>query len=189
MAPGAWLVSLKVLGADGSGQTSDVIRAIDFAIAHKDEVRAAGDQPVAGPSGVRELRGRPAVPGRGARVSRRAGGGGLGGQLRQDAGRAEGDSAAITSPGNSPLCADGRRRLTATGRRSGPTTSSRTSAPRGPTLYDHLVKPDIAAPGRRLHSLYAPGSTLAKRFPEKLISGNGQNGLFELSGRAWRRPW
>ncbi len=37
VAPGAWLVSLKVLGADGSGRTSDVISAIDFAIAHKDK--------------------------------------------------------------------------------------------------------------------------------------------------------
>ncbi len=52
VAPDAWLVSLKVLGADGSGRTSDVIRAIDYAIAQQGEVRAAGDQPVAGPAGV-----------------------------------------------------------------------------------------------------------------------------------------
>ena len=31
-------------------------------------------------------------------------------------------------------------------------------------------------------SLYAPGSTLAQRFPERLVSGNGQSGVFELSG-------
>ena len=52
VAPGAWLVSLKVLGADGSGRTSDVINAIDYAIAQQGPVRAAGDQPVAGPAGV-----------------------------------------------------------------------------------------------------------------------------------------
>ena len=34
---GRELVSLKVLGADGSGRTSDVIRAIDFAIEHKEQ--------------------------------------------------------------------------------------------------------------------------------------------------------
>jgi serine protease AprX len=35
MAPGAWIVNLKALGADGSGRTSDVIAAIDWAIAHR----------------------------------------------------------------------------------------------------------------------------------------------------------
>jgi serine protease AprX len=35
VAPGVSIVSLKVLGADGSGRTSDVINAIDFAIANK----------------------------------------------------------------------------------------------------------------------------------------------------------
>ena len=36
MAPGAELVSLKVLSADGTGYVSDVIRAIDWTIANKD---------------------------------------------------------------------------------------------------------------------------------------------------------
>ena len=35
MAPGSSLVSLKVLGADGSGNTSDVIEAIDWAITNR----------------------------------------------------------------------------------------------------------------------------------------------------------
>ncbi len=35
MAPGAWIVNLKVLEADGSGKTSDVIEAIDWAIANR----------------------------------------------------------------------------------------------------------------------------------------------------------
>ena len=33
MAPAAHLINLKVLGADGSGKASDVIEAIDWAIA------------------------------------------------------------------------------------------------------------------------------------------------------------
>ena len=36
MAPGAALISLKVLSADGTGYVSDVIRAIDWTIANKD---------------------------------------------------------------------------------------------------------------------------------------------------------
>ena len=39
IAPGAHIVSLRVLGADGSGDTSDVINAIDWAIAHKAQYR------------------------------------------------------------------------------------------------------------------------------------------------------
>ena len=35
MAPGAWIVNLKALEADGSGKTSDVIDAIDWAIANR----------------------------------------------------------------------------------------------------------------------------------------------------------
>ena len=35
IAPGAHIVSLRVLGEDGSGQTSDVIAAIDWAIEHR----------------------------------------------------------------------------------------------------------------------------------------------------------
>ena len=39
VAPRAHIVSLKVLRADGSGQTSDVIEAIDWAIEHTDQYR------------------------------------------------------------------------------------------------------------------------------------------------------
>jgi serine protease AprX len=35
MAPGAGIISLKVLGADGSGYVSDVIEAIEWSIANK----------------------------------------------------------------------------------------------------------------------------------------------------------
>src|SRR5207237_2469051 len=37
MAPGANLINLRVLGADGSGRTSDVIDAIDWAVAHRQQ--------------------------------------------------------------------------------------------------------------------------------------------------------
>ena len=42
MAPGAHLLNLKVLGADGSGKASDVIEAIDWAIANKDAAMPSG---------------------------------------------------------------------------------------------------------------------------------------------------
>ncbi|HZU22862.1 MAG TPA: S8 family peptidase [Terriglobales bacterium] len=36
---------------------------------------------------------------------------------------------------------------------------------KGPTLIDHIVKPDIVAPGNQIVSLRSPGSTLANAFP------------------------
>jgi serine protease AprX len=180
VAPGANLVSLKVLGADGSGKTSDVIRAIDFAIENKAKY------------GLRVINlslGRPVfesyVDDPLCQAVERAFKAGLlvvasaGNYGKTQDGRSV--IGGITSPGNSPFAftvgaLDGK----GTAVRSDDSVADFSS--RGPTLYDRLVKPDIAAPGRRLHSLYVPGSTLAKRFPEKLVDGNGQNGLFELSG-------
>ena len=169
VAPGANLVSLKVLGADGSGYTSDVINAIDWAIANKAKY------------GLRVLNlslGRPVFESyvddplcQAVERAYRAGllvvaSAGNYGQT-QDGQNVIG---AITSPGNSPYAftvgaLDGR----GTVRRSDDVVADFSS--KGPTLFDRLIKPDIAAPGRRLHSLYAPGSTLAKRFPEKLVGG------------------
>src|SRR5262249_13670746 len=37
---------------------------------------------------------------------------------------------------------------------------------RGPTLFDHLAKPDLLAPGNRIVSLRAPRSTLDTLHPE-----------------------
>ena len=36
---------------------------------------------------------------------------------------------------------------------------------RGPTLADGIAKPDVAAPGRSLHSLRSPGSEADLRYP------------------------
>src|SRR5207302_5921814 len=37
IAPGAYLANLRVLGDDGSGDASDVIEAMDWAVDHRDE--------------------------------------------------------------------------------------------------------------------------------------------------------
>jgi serine protease AprX len=88
---------------------------------------------------------------------------------------------AITAPGNSPYSLTvGSLDSQGTAARSDDVVSDFSS--RGPSLYDRVVKPDIAAPGRKIVSLYTPGSTFAKKYPQYLVSGNGQNGLFRLSG-------
>ena len=180
VAPGAWIVSLKVLGADGSGRTSDVINAIDWATTHARQY------------GIRVINlslGRPVFESylddplcqaverayrAGLLVVTSAGNYGM----TQDGQKVLG---AITAPGNSPYAftvgsLDSQNTIT----RSDDVVSDYSS--RGPTLYDRLVKPDIAAPGRKIVSLYNEGSTLAVKYPDHLVSGSGRNGLFYLSG-------
>ena len=49
---------------------------------------------------------------------------------------------------------------------------------KGPTLIDHIVKPDLVAPGNQVISLLAPNCTLAQMYPKTLLS----NSLFETIG-------
>ena len=44
VAPGAYLLNLRVLGNDGSGTASDVIEAIDWAIDHRERLQHPGHQ-------------------------------------------------------------------------------------------------------------------------------------------------
>ena len=37
-------------------------------------------------------------------------------------------------------------------------------------MYDHLVKPDLVAPGNKILGLAAPGSTLVREHPELVVS-------------------
>ena len=53
---------------------------------------------------------------------------------------------------------------------------------KGPTLVDHLIKPDVVAPGSKIVSLLAPGSTLATAVSGAPGMGSGSNGYFQLSG-------
>jgi serine protease AprX len=55
---------------------------------------------------------------------------------------------------------------------------------RGATL-DGFAKPDVLAPGRRVHSLRAEGSTLDTTYPERLITvttSSGTTVLYRMSG-------
>ena len=51
IAPGAKLINVRVLGADGIGRTSDVIAGIEWAIANRARYNIRDHQPVARPSG------------------------------------------------------------------------------------------------------------------------------------------
>lgn len=94
----------------------------------------------------------------------------------------------VTAPGNDPLVLT----VGATKSNGSPYPSAETKASyssKGPTTYDHVVKPDIMAPGNGIVSLAAPGATLEASHPSDLVTGSdGNNDYFTLSGTSMATP-
>ena len=83
----------------------------------------------------------------------------------------------VGSPGNSPyVITVGATDSHETVLRSDDTVASFSS--KGPTRFDHLVKPDIVAPGRRIVAAMSQeaNTTLANEYPAQ----HGAAGFFEL---------
>jgi serine protease AprX len=94
----------------------------------------------------------------------------------------------VTAPGNDPLVITvGALNSTGSTSQSAEIMTSYTS--KGPTTYDHVVKPDIMAPGNGIVSLSAPGATLEADYPAQLVDGdNGKPEYFTLSGTSMATP-
>src|SRR5262249_22414185 len=65
---------------------------------------------------------------------------------------------------------------------------------KGPSLLDHVIKPDLVAPGNRMVSLNSPGSTLDRSYPANEVApslyGSCSNTAyyFRLSGTSMASP-
>ena len=82
----------------------------------------------------------------------------------------------VTSPGISPYAITvGALRTQGTVDRSDDTVAPWSS--KGPTMIDHLIKPDLVAPGSKIVSLMVPGSTLAHAVPRAPVIGQGEERL------------
>src|SRR5208282_2349409 len=100
----------------------------------------------------------------------------------------------ITAPGNDPyVITVGATNTEGTLSRSDDKMTTYSS--KGPTLFDHVVKPDIVAPGNRIFSVLAPQSTLAQEYPQNIISSSLASWLpgfgsyyFQLSGTSMATP-
>jgi serine protease AprX len=94
----------------------------------------------------------------------------------------------ITAPGNDPFVITvGAMNSNGSSSPSAETMTSYTS--KGPTTYDHVVKPDIMAPGNNIVSLAAPGAALEAEYPAQLVNGNdGNPDYFTLSGTSMATP-
>jgi serine protease AprX len=177
IAPGANLISLRVLDDQGVGSTSDAIAAIEWAIEHRVEYgirvlnlsfghpvfeSAAHDPLVAAAEAAWEA---------GLVVVCSAGNRGTGGYFT------------VNSPGNSS------RVITVgslTDWNSSTTSDDAVSSfsSRGPTLIDHFAKPDVIAPGNRVVSTRAAGSAIEASFPAWHVG----TGYIEMSGTSQAAP-
>src|SRR5581483_2603173 len=69
-----------------------------------------------------------------------------------------------------------------------------TYSSKGPTMVDHIVKPDLVAPGNRIESLLAPNNFLAQELPGNVVSPleygslSSQPGYLALSGTSMATP-
>ena len=188
VAPSVNLIDLRVLDVNGSGTDSEVISAIQQAIALKNtynikvinlslgrglSVGYAQDplcQAVesAWKAGIVVV----AAAGNFGRISVN-GSNGYG---------------TVGAPGNDPLVLTvGAMKAMGTYSRTDDQIASYSS--KGPTTYDHVVKPDVVAPGNLVVSLDAHWSTLESEYPANEVAGNStSHDYFILSGTSMATP-
>ncbi len=207
IAPNANLVNLRVLDQNGQGTDSGVISAIQVAInlTGKLHIRvmnlSLGRQVFESYTLDPLCQAVEAAWKKGIVVVAAAG------NYGRDNSMGTSGYATITSPGNDPyVITVGAMKTQGSTLRSNSLIASYSS--KGPTLLDHVVKPDIVAPGNRVVSLYAPAvwnsatgqyntEALPQEYPQNLVSYpyyDGSNSLgysnylYFLSGTSMATP-
>jgi len=181
MAPGAHLIDLRVLGPDGSGWTSNIITAIDWATEHRSQFAIRVINLSLGHPVVESYREDPLC-----QAVERAVRAGI--VVVASAGNNGQDKdgqrvfAGIESPGNSPWTLT----VGATDSLGTPDSSDDVRAPwssSGPTPIDRILKPNLAAPGRQIVSTGVQTSALWTDFPERQVFIGPGLGVYQrLSG-------
>ncbi len=155
IAPNANLINLRVLDQNGQGTDSGVISAIQVAINLQSKLHIRVMNLSLGRQVFESYKQDPlcqaveAAWKNGIVVVAAAG------NYGRDNSMGTGGYATITSPGNDPyVITVGAMKTEGSTLRSNSLIASYSS--KGPTLLDHVVKPDIVAPGNRVVSLRAP---------------------------------
>jgi serine protease AprX len=193
LAPGAQLISLRALAADGTGFTSDIITAIDWAVRNRSlyNIRILNlslGHPIYESYLVDPL----------CRAVRAAYDAGI--VVVVAAGNEGGTGSGfgtITSPANEPSAIT-------VGAMDDSNTASTTDdvlafySSKGPTLIDFVVKPDIVAPGTWIVSTRAPGSYLDVNYHHLTLqnqdyrtdplTGSQDGAYFTLAGTSMAAP-
>ncbi len=189
VSPNVYLVNLKVLDQNGSGNDGQTIAAIERAISLKDQYNIKVINLSQG-RGIYEsyaldplCQAVEAAYKAGIVVVVSAGNYG-----RNDNQGINGYGT-ITAPGNDPF-------VITVGAMNTRGTSSEaddlvaTYSSRGPTVMDFIVKPDIVAPGNQLVSLSAPNSKLFNAVPAAAVFAKTSNSYsyFSMSGTSMASP-
>lgn len=166
LAPDAKIVNLRVLDANGASNDSTVIAAIDKAISLKSTYNIRVINLSLGRAVYESYKQDPLCQAvekawkKGIVVVVSAGNNGR--YLETDG------YATVTSPGNDPyVLTVGAMKSMGTAGRSDDQIASYSS--KGPTVLDHLVKPDLVAPGNLLIATETKGTTLYNNEPANLV--------------------
>jgi len=195
VAPGANLIGVKVLDAAGAGVVSDVVAGIDWCIAHKATynirvINLSLEHPAAESYTTDPL----------CQAVERAWQAGIvvvtaaGNRGRLDPNDPNSPPAYMTidSPGNDPyVITVGATNTYGTLSATDDTITSFSG--HAPTRFDHILKPDLVAPGNQVVSLLAPGAYLDSIAPQNEVpaatySGSGPTRYFVLSGTSVAAP-
>jgi serine protease AprX len=188
MAPNVNLINLRVLDQNGSGTDSQVIAAIQQAIALQSTYNIRV---------INMSLGRPVFESytldpvcQAVESAWRAGIVVVvaAGNRGRDNTMGTHGFATIGAPANDPaVITVGATRTMNTATRTDDAIASYSS--KGPTLVNHLVKPDLVAPGNRLVSLRVAGSTLDKNYSQFEVAPLvGTAKYFRLSGTSMATP-
>ena len=146
IAPNANLINLRVLDGNGEGTDSAVINAISTAIKLKSTYNIRVINLSLGRPVLKAIA-RSSLPGGGESLEGRHRGGRGGRQSGPQQLNGTNGYATITAPGNDPLVITvGAMKNDGTASRPDDLIASYSS--KGPSLIDHVVKPDIVAPGQ-----------------------------------------
>ena len=174
IAPEANIINLRVLDANGASTDSTVIAAIERAIQLKNTynirvINLSLGRPVAESYTLDPL----------CQAVEQAWKAGIvvvvaAGNDGRDNSQNTNGYATIAVPGNDPyVITVGATNTHATDATSDDTVTSYSS--KGPTLLDHVIKPDLVAPGNRIVSLLANGSTLDRAHPSDELPPSAYN--------------
>jgi serine protease AprX len=196
VAPNTNIINLKVLDANGQGNISDVIAAIDRAIELKNtyNIRVMNlslGTPVYESYTLDPLCQEVEAAWKAGIVVVVAAG-----NYGRSSNMGVNGYGTIGSPGNDPyVITVGATKTNGTPYRFDDTVASYSS--KGPTAFDHVVKPDLVAPGNNVVSLMAPNCTIATLFPSARVQnsyyqtnaapGNSTE-YFRLSGTSMATP-
>jgi serine protease AprX len=180
VAPGVKLLSLRVLDKKGAGRTSDVIAAVQFAVANRAKfnirvINLSLGHPIYESALTDPLvQAVEAAVRAGIVVVVAAGNYGVNPSTGQVG------YAGIASPGNAPSALTvGAAANAGTVERTDDRVASFSS--KGPSWFDGYAKPDVVAPGFGLLSSEVDGSTLATTYPS-LVYPTTNGRLLKLSG-------